>query len=580
MATARARVVARAADRGRGRGGRGGRGRGRGGRGRGRASYVERRPREAKPLTSAQLEKLAARAADERAHWIAECEAARSGVGGARSHGRCAVDAVETLFERRDERDGDASAYEDVGAHALGVEEGYAGIDGDVEALETTLGVPGMVVENLRRMGMRKLTVVQRYAMPLAGPRGVDVLCNAPTGSGKTAAFMLPLISRLVRESAEAPTEAEVVDGEFGVPARPKVLVLAPTRELALQIHMETRKFIFGTPLWCACAYGGSSIKPQLEELAFAPEIIVATPGRLLSMVREDARYVDLSGVQTLVMDEADRMLDMGFEPQLNELLGDYGIPAKNERQTLMFSATFPPQVLRLASYYMRAPPHAARVICGRVGSTVANIKQVLIETPHLREQKLPYLLRVLEAVEAKRENDGEDVGLTLIFCKQKGTAEWLRQQIVEVTPSLAVEELHGSLTQGARLRALDAFATGAAKILVATDVAARGLDMPDVNHVINFDMPTKKSEFDDYIHRIGRTGRAGRKGIATSFYIPGFAEDIGNGPIYENLKLVFEETQNELPGWFLQSRDARGSVGGISSAYDRGFKGGRARRF
>jgi ATP-dependent RNA helicase DDX3X len=245
-----------------------------------------------------------------------------------------------------------------------------------------------------------------------------------------------------------------------------------------------------------------------------------------------------------------------------------------------MFSATFPPQVLRLASYYMRAPPHAARVICGRVGSTVANIKQVLIETPHLREQKLPYLLRVLEAVEAKRENDGEDVGLTLIFCKQKGTAEWLRQQIVEVTPSLAVEELHGSLTQGARLRALDAFATGAAKILVATDVAARGLDMPDVNHVINFDMPTKKSEFDDYIHRIGRTGRAGRKGIATSFYIPGFAEDIGNGPIYENLKLVFEETQNELPGWFLQSRDARGSVGGISSAYDRGFKGGRARRF
>ena len=183
--------------------------------------------------------------------------------------------------------------------------------------------------------------------------------------------------------------------------------------------------------------------------------------------------------------------------------------------------------------------------------------------------------------MEKKREHDGEEVGLTLIFCKQKQTAEWLRERLVEETENkLAVEELHGSLTQGARLRALDAFASGAAKILVATDVAARGLDLPQVNHVINFDLPTKKSEFDDYIHRIGRTGRAGRKGIASSLYVPGFARDIGNGPIYEDLKLVLEETNTTLPAWFAQSADARGSLEASSASYKRGYRGGRTRRF
>ena len=446
------------------------------------------------------------------------------------------------------------------------VERIEAAVDGILsETTFESLELSAPTMKGIEQMGFKTMTEVQARCVPplLAGK---DVLGAARTGSGKTLAFLVPSVELLYH-------------AKFMPRNGTGVMVLSPTRELALQIYNVAQQLMEKHSQTHGLIIGGANRRAEAERLIKGVNLLVATPGRLLDHM-QNTRGFTFSSLKVFVMDEADRMLDMGFEPQLNELLGDYGIPAKNERQTLMFSATFPPQVLRLASYYMRAPPHAARVICGRVGSTVANIKQVLIETPHLREQKLPYLLRVLEAVEAKRENDGEDVGLTLIFCKQKGTAEWLRQQIVEVTPSLAVEELHGSLTQGARLRALDAFATGAAKILVATDVAARGLDMPDVNHVINFDMPTKKSEFDDYIHRIGRTGRAGRKGIATSFYIPGFAEDIGNGPIYENLKLVFEETQNELPGWFLQSRDARGSVGGISSAYDRGFKGGRARRF
>ena len=562
--------------------GEGGRGRGNRGRGRGSSSSscVERRPRDGdgpRQLTEAQREKLEARARDERDHFLRELEAARTGVGGSRSHGRCLVDDEERLFgEMGETRGSNALAYEDVGARIVGVERDP--IDADARELERSVGTPSEVVDNLRRAGISTLTLVQRYAVPVAAD-GLDVLCNSPTGSGKTAAYMLPLIGRLVRECEDGGSREEKYDVD-GTPVKPRVIVLAPTRELALQIHMETRKFIFGTPLWCACAYGGNSIKPQLEELSFLPEILIATPGRLLSMVR-DKLYVDLSRVETLVMDEADRMLDMGFEPQLNELLGDHGMPGKNERQTLMFSATFPQQVLRLASYYMRAPPDAARVICGRVGSTVAGIQQVLIETPHLREQKFPYLMKILEAVEKKREHDGEEVGLTLIFCKQKQTAEWLRERLVEETENkLAVEELHGSLTQGARLRALDAFASGAAKILVATDVAARGLDLPQVNHVINFDLPTKKSEFDDYIHRIGRTGRAGRKGIASSLYVPGFARDIGNGPIYEDLKLVLEETNTTLPAWFAQSADARGSLEASSASYKRGYRGGRTRRF
>jgi ATP-dependent RNA helicase DDX3X len=566
-------IVARGSARGRGRrGGRGGRS-GRGGRV--RPAYVERRPRkEPRQLTPAQLEKQRARAEEERNHYNAECEAARLGVGGARSHGRCLPDREEVLFADVGAKASDVGAYDDLSVRVLFGAEGEGDestpFDADVENLSGTF--PASVVENIRRCGIETLTPVQRHAAPLVF-EGLDVLCNAPTGSGKTAAFMLPIVAQLVKQqtSEDDVDEIEVFGGD-AEPARPKLIVLAPTRELALQIYMQTRRLVFGTGLWVACAVGGSSVKPQLEELAFSPEIIIATPGRLLTMSADG--YVDLSRVQALVLDEADRMLDMGFEPQLNELFGDHNVPSKENRQTLMFSATFPRRVLSLSSYYMRPPPNAARVICGRVGSTVAGIRQVLIQTPHLREQKFPYLVQVLEAFAAKQANEGQGSGLTLIFCKQKGTAEWLRAELVNYDPKLAVEELHGSLTQGARIRALDAFASGAANILVATDVAARGLDLPDVNHVINFDLPSKASEFDDYIHRIGRTGRAGRKGIASSLYVPGFARDIGNGPIWDDLRLVLEETENEIPPWFATCPDSSGPPRHMSST--RAF---RARR-
>lgn len=467
----------------------------------------------------------------------------------------------------------DVGAYDDAECEVIYDGNNASAYDADVASLSTVF--PKIICENLARCGIEKLTPVQRRAMPLGAAR-VDVLCNAPTGSGKTAAFVLPLVARMVREDAD--TMVEVISGDDGTPAKPRVLILAPTRELALQIHIETRRFIYGTNLWAACAYGGSSIKPQLEELSFGPDILVATPGRLLTMVRE--KYVDLSRVQTLVLDEADRMLDMGFEPQLRELLQDHGMPDRNSRQTMMFSATFPQSVLRMAGYYLRAPPDAARVIVGRVGATVKGIQQILIETPHLREQKFPYLLNVLEAVRRKCENEGTDVGLTLIFVKEKGTCAWLRAALVEQNPSIGIEELHGGLTQGARLRALDAFATARATYLVATDVAARGLDLPTVNHVVNFDLPTEIRDFDDYIHRIGRTGRAGRSGIASSLYTPGFQKDIGNGPIHRALKQVFEETNQPLPDWFRASPDRSGPPPGMRAGDSKGYRGGRVRRF
>ena len=515
------------------------------------------------------------REAHERAFFEAECIAARVNIGGARSHGRCVPDNADGLFAgdaRANARERDPRAYDGETCRVEG--RTTTPYDDDVERLRRVF--PDVICDNVRKCGMATLTVVQRWAMPL-GAAGADVLCNAPTGSGKTAAFVLPLVARLVKEDSMR-DDTSVVGEEEGTPAKPRVLILVPTRELAMQIHVETRRFIFGTNLWAACAYGGSSIKPQLEELSFAPDVLIATPGRLLTMARE--KFVDLSRVESLVLDEADRMLDMGFEPQLRELLQDHGMPKRDRRQTMMFSATFPQSVLRLAGYYLRAPPDAARVIVGRVGATVKSIEQNLIEVPPTREGKLPYLCDALKGVRQKCESDGIDAGLTLIFVKEKSTCTWLRKALVEQNPSIAVEELHGDLTQGARLRALEAFATGKATYLVATDIAARGLDLPTVNHVVNFDLPTEIRDFDDYVHRIGRTGRAGRTGLATSLYSPGFERDVGNGPIHRALKQAFEENNQLLPVWFRESPDRSGPSSDARVASRKGFRGGRVRRF
>ena len=411
-------------------------------------------------------------------------------------------------------------------------------------------------------------------------------------------------------------------------PARPRVLVLVPTRELAAQVALEARRLLFGTGRTVALLHGGQSVKPQLEQLAFAPMVVVSTPGRLLTCAADEG-YVSLEEVKTLILDEADQMVDMGFAPQVAEICrGEAcGVPPpaplvsphasfaggaardfRVGRQTLLFSATFPPAVRRLAlDIAVGGPgsgaPPPARVSVGRVGSTVAGIEQSLVLcASNLREKKFPLLVEALARMATAEEKKGEteiaetaardDVAASddrvLVFCAGKSTAKWVRAELtklldadtlmarargVPVPRTFAAEELHGDCSQGARSRALDAFASGACRVLVATDVASRGLDLPAVTAVINFDLPTDGRDFDAYVHRIGRTGRAGRKGLALSLYHPGFNKYEGNGPIYQPLLELMRETGQDVPDWFARSPDASGNPRAFG---DRGGGGAR----
>ena len=422
-----------------------------------------------------------------------------------------------------------------------------------------------------------------------------------------------------VRSADETSASSSSSDPDRETPARPGVVVLVPTRELAAQVSLEARRLLFGTGRTVALLHGGQSVKPQLEQLAFSPFVVVSTPGRLLSCAADEG-YVSLEDVKVLILDEADQMVDMGFAPQVAEICGGEacGMPppapfrksasfgsvcrdfATKEngggRQTFLFSATFPPSVRRLAldiavgGPSSGAPP-PARVAVGRVGSTVAGIEQQVVLCPsHLREKKFPLLVDALVKTQERASADGSD--RVLVFCAGKSTAAWVRDELTKLldadalmskargqeTPrTFAAEELHGDCSQGARSRALDAFKSGACRVLVATDVAARGLDLPDVSTVINFDLPTDGRDFDSYVHRIGRTGRAGRSGLALSLYHPGFNKYEGNGPIYLPLLELMRETKQEVPEWFVQSPDASGNPRAFGDRTD-GRRTGRSR--
>lgn len=419
----------------------------------------------------------------------------------------------------------------------------------------------------------------------------------------------------------EAVPEFEIPTNEPPTPARPRIVVLVPTRELAAQVALEARRLVFDTGYTVALLHGGQSVKPQLEQLAFGPAIVVTTPGRLLSVVADEG-YLSLADVKTLIIDEADQMVDMGFAPQVFEICqgksclmpppspmvaddswnDDQNSQGRREhsnsfdtvdktvttkihrgrgRQTLLFSATFPPAVRRLALEVAiggdpSTVPPPARVAVGRVGSTVAGIVQTLVlSTSCLREKKFPLLVDALCEGTTGPGSDTDNLTRVLVFCAGKSTAAWVRKELtrlldadtlmcnargVPVPKTFAAEELHGDMSQGARSRALDAFATGACRILVATDVASRGLDLPEVSTVINFDLPTDGRDFGTYVHRIGRTGRAGRRGNAVSLYHPGFAPYEGNGFVYRALIETFLETKQEIPGWFLGLPDSNGN--------------------
>lgn len=401
--------------------------------------------------------------------------------------------------------------------------------------------------ENIRRCKYVRPTPVQRNAIPIS-LAGRDLMACAQTGSGKTAAFCFPIISGIMRGNfTQRPRRARTV--------YPLALILAPTRELSSQIHDEARKFSYQTGVKVAVVYGGAPINQQLRELERGVDILVATPGRLVDLL-ERAR-VSLQMIKYLALDEADRMLDMGFEPQIRKIVEQMDMPPPGIRQTLLFSATFPKEIQRLASDFLS---NYIFLSVGRVGSSTDLIVQRVEFV--LESDKRSHLMDLLHA---QRENvvHGKQA-LTLVFVETKKGADSLEHWLC--MNGFPATTIHGDRTQQERELALRSFKSGNTPILVATDVAARGLDIPHVAHVVNFDLP---NDIDDYVHRIGRTGRAGKSGLATAFF------NENNLSLARPLADIMQEASQEVPAW-LTRYASRSYPGGKNRRSGGGRFGGR----
>ena len=334
------------------------------------------------------------------------------------------------------------------------------------------------LLQGIKVAGYETATPIQEAAIP-AALRGRDIIGTAQTGTGKTAAFILPILNKLL-------------DGPRGTP---RALIVTPTRELAEQVNQVAHALAVGTGVRSTAIYGGVGADRQIKALNHGIEILVATPGRLLDLLQQ--RHVKLHRIEVLVLDEADRMFDMGFLPDVRRIIK--AVPT--ERQTMLFSATFPAEVDLLASQSLTNPQ---RIAMG-ISKPAVTVTHALYPVPaHLKSALLIKLLKQI---------DSDSV---LVFTRTKHRADKVARQIAH--SGFRVTSLHGNRTQGQRERALHGFKTGHFPIMVATDIAARGLDIESITHVINYDMPDTA---DAYIHRIGRTGRAHRTGDAFTLVTP-----------------------------------------------------------
>ncbi|MDN5275884.1 MAG: putative box helicase domain protein [Candidatus Saccharibacteria bacterium] len=332
-----------------------------------------------------------------------------------------------------------------------------------------------VLAQNIVRKGYVTPSAIQDQTIPYILD-GKDVIGLANTGTGKTAAFVLPIIERLSNNGLQ-----------------PSVLIMAPTRELAQQIDEEFRTFASGMKLFSTIVVGGMNIERQIRDLKRHPHVVIGTPGRLKDLMNR--RALDLSFISTLVLDEADRMLDMGFINDIKTILAQ----TPSNRQTLFFSATITPTIQTLVQQFLNDPI----TVSVRTAETSEHVEQDIVQT-NSKEEKLDRLVEMLG------ESEYEKV---LIFGETKYGVQRLSDHLTKVGhPSAAI---HGNKSQSQRQKALNSFKKHEVKVLVATDVAARGLDIPNVSHVINFDQP---ATYEDYIHRIGRTGRGGAKGKALTF--------------------------------------------------------------
>jgi len=337
------------------------------------------------------------------------------------------------------------------------------------------LGLSEPVVRALKEFEYIEPTEIQEKAIP-AMLAGKDIMASAQTGSGKTAAFALPIIEYL-----KEPT------------SKPRALVLVPTRELAVQVRDQFARFAKNHRLRSVTLYGGTGYGSQMKAMSRGVDIIIATPGRLFDFVQR--KVVDLSKIEILVLDEADRLLDMGFMPQVRKLV----VKLPKDRQTLMFSATINEHIERLGAEFLNKP------IIIRMAAKQVEPSTIDQQIYHVNEFGKDALL--LELIQK------HEMSSVLVFTRTRRRATWVKSRLCAA--NILAEEIHGDISQNQRERTLKKYRAGEFPVLVATDVAARGLDIPAISHVINYDLPDSPQ---DYVHRIGRTGRAGRSGTAFSF--------------------------------------------------------------
>ncbi|MES1914546.1 MAG: hypothetical protein MHM6MM_006606 [Cercozoa sp. M6MM] len=458
-------------------------------------------------------------------------------------------DATER-FDRAMDDDGESS-FDDVKEREAGELEEYfqmpvklKGAGADIEPVDSfdapEAALAPQVLRNVHRLKWERPTPAQRYSLPLTAA-GHDIMCCAQTGSGKTGAFVMPVASYLAANKRTEPR------GE----AAPAALVLTPTRELCTQVATEVQRITAGTKLGVAVAYGGAGREPQIKALRRGAQLLVATPGRLRDLL--DSGMLTLRSCRFLVLDEADNMLDMGFLPQVRQIESEFDMPPPAERQTLLFSATFPREIRQLARQFLK-PEHAFFSV-GEVGSTTKLITQTVIEAPVYFSDRVDMLENYL--------TDGTE-GKSLIFCERKAD---VKDVVLELNKrGQRVVGLHGDMTQGAREQALNAFRGGRVSTLVATDVAARGIDIPNVSRVLQFTLP---NSIDQYTHRIGRTGRAGNRGEAITFV------NEATGQLCGKLVEKLRETEQDVPDFLVDiARRGGGGRGGYGNR-----RGGGGRR-
>ncbi|CAM3111632.1 DEAD/DEAH box helicase [Paenibacillus lupini] len=398
----------------------------------------------------------------------------------------------------------------------------------------SAMGIIPEITDILQSDGITTPTPVQKKAIPVL-LSGQDVIAQAQTGTGKTIAFALPILQKIdiTKDQVQA-------------------LILTPTRELAIQITSELKKLVPAVGAKVLAAYGGQDVDAQIRKLNNAPHIVVATPGRLIDHMRRET--INLGKLKMLVLDEADQMLHMGFLPEVQSIVEQ----TPRARQTMLFSATMPDAIKRLAENYMKVP---VDIKIQSANVTLDNIKQLVVETTDRGRQKA-----LISMIESQRPY------LAVIFCRTKVRAKKLNKDLQD--HGFESDELHGDLTQAKREQVMKRFRDAKLQILVATDVAARGLDVEGVTHVFNFDVPT---DSEIYIHRIGRTGRAGQRGTAITIASPYDRGAVAH--IERSINAVLERRTVEADGTIVKVTTPRPSSEGKS--YDRGGKperGGRGR--